>query len=208
MNNHNKVFFLPSSQHPSYSRRGWHLRWNIGYLRAQLLYRPIWRIKHTLGFGPKVIFGARVSFLSSVRVFGPGIVYLGDDVICDSKPDFYTHGNKAEIKVGSKSFINGTRFGCSQKISIGEECIIADARMMDTDFHSLSKNRLDPKSLVKTAPIEIGRNVWIAAGAAILKGVRVGDNSVVAFGSVVVSNVNKDKIAAGNPAKEIAEVPD
>lgn len=204
----NKVFFLPSPQHPSYRRRGWHIRWNIGFLRAQLLYRPWWFIKALMGLGPRIYWGRRISFLSPVRAKGPGEIHFGDDLIFDSRPDLYTHHSEAKIRIGSRSFINGTRMGCSEGISIGEGCILADTRMMDTDFHSLSRKRLDPQALVKTAPITIGSNVWISAGSAILKGVQIGKDSVIAFGSVVVQSVGEAKVAAGNPAKEIAEIPD
>jgi len=53
---------------------------------------------------------------------------------------------------------------------------------------------------LKTAPVKIADNVWIGMNAVILKGVIVGENSVVAAGSVVTKNVEPNTVVAGNPA--------
>jgi acetyltransferase-like isoleucine patch superfamily enzyme len=58
------------------------------------------------------------------------------------------------------------------------------------------------------APVVIGENVWIAAGAAVLRGVTIGDDSVVAFGSVVTRDVPAGTIVGGNPARELGPVPE
>jgi acetyltransferase-like isoleucine patch superfamily enzyme len=53
---------------------------------------------------------------------------------------------------------------------------------------------------LKTAPVKIADNVWIGMNALILKGVTVGENSVVAAGSVVTKSVPANTVVAGNPA--------
>lgn len=199
---------FPQPQHPSYSRPGRHLRWRIGYLRAQILYRPLWKLKAFCGLGPNVIWGERVSFLSPVNVVGRGHLYIGNDTLFDSSPDLYLHHTTAKLYIGDQSFINGTRFGCSLEIRIGKNCIVADARIMDTDFHSIQKNRMSSLALVQSGPVVVSNNVWIAAGSALLKGAFIGENSVIAFGSVVISPVPENKIFGGNPAKEIGNVPE
>jgi len=55
-------------------------------------------------------------------------------------------------------------------------------------------------------PIVIGRNVWIAAGATIIGGVTVGENSVVAAGSVVTRDVPPNSLVGGNPARVIRSI--
>ena len=53
----------------------------------------------------------------------------------------------------------------------------------------------------------IEKNVWIGMNSVILKGVTIGDNSIIGAGSVVVKDVPKNTIAAGNPAKVIKDLP-
>src|SRR6266550_1183512 len=86
--------------------------------------------------------------------------------------------------------------------------------IFDSDFHPLEpaqrlidaqalapyfKNR-PPRPKLKTAPVKIADNVWIGMNATILKGVTIGENSVVAAGSVVTKSVPPNIVVAGNPA--------
>ena len=92
--------------------------------------------------------------------------------------------------------------------------------MADSDFHPLApaqrlidahalapflKDR-PPRPKLKTAPVIIGNNVWIGMNATILKGVTIGDNSVVAAGSVVTKSVPANVVVAGNPAVVIKKL--
>jgi len=192
---------LPAPGHPSLAYPGLHLRWRLGWLRGWL-YRPLWRLR-----GHRVTLGKRFSLQGEIRFSGPGQVIIGDDVIVDAVVTPFTHSADAVIRIGSRTFVNGTRFGCALSIEIGEECILADARLMDTDFHAVSRDRNLPGARPAEAPVRVGRNVWISAGSAVLKGVEIGDDSVIAFGAVVVKSVASGKVAGGNPAKEIADVP-
>src|SRR5262249_49705780 len=128
-------------------------------------------------------------------------------VIVDAKTDIFTHSFEAVVTIGDRSFVNGTRFGCVREIRIGSGAILADARIMDTDFHSIQRDRRQKSAPIRVAPVEIGENVWIAAGAAVLRGVTIGDDSVVAFGAVVTKDVAPGTIVGGNPAREIGPVP-
>jgi acetyltransferase-like isoleucine patch superfamily enzyme len=57
-----------------------------------------------------------------------------------------------------------------------------------------------------TAPVKIGKGSWIAAGCMILPGVTIGENSVVAIGSVVIRDVQPYSVVMGNPAKFIKKL--
>ena len=59
---------------------------------------------------------------------------------------------------------------------------------------------------VKTAPIEIGDDVFIGARCIICKGVTIGDRTIIAAGSIVVNNIPADCIAGGNPCKIIRHI--
>lgn len=141
-----------------------------------------------------------------LEIRGPGRVVFGDNctVVGSVRAPVtpYTHASEAEIMVGDRVVLNGTRFGCVQRIEIGEGCLLADARIMDTDFHAVdpqSKHRWQTVGVSK--PVVLGPNVWVCAGAIVLKGVTIGANSVVAAGAVVSRDVPPDVVVAGNPAR-------
>ena len=72
--------------------------------------------------------------------------------------------------------------------------------IMDSDFH-----HIESENHVMTKPVTIRDNVWIGNGATILKGVTIGEGSVIAAKSVVTRDVPPHTIVAGNPAKVIKE---
>ncbi|MBC7690597.1 MAG: acyltransferase [Methylotenera sp.] len=196
---------LPFPEHPTFGEQGLHLRWRLGWIKGWLL-RPYWKLCAHFG-GTRLQIGKRFSLQGQLKLSGPGTVILGDDVIMDAVCTPFTHSRTAVIQIGSCCFVNGTRFGCSERIDIGDECILADARIMDTDFHAVHRNRNLPGMRPEVAPIRIGRNVWIAAGSAVLKGITIGSHSVIAFGSVVTRDVPEGRIYGGNPARDLGEVP-
>lgn len=55
-------------------------------------------------------------------------------------------------------------------------------------------------------PIHIGRNCWIGAGACILPGVTIGDNTVIGAGSVVTKDIPSGVVAMGNPCRVLREI--
>jgi acetyltransferase-like isoleucine patch superfamily enzyme len=63
-----------------------------------------------------------------------------------------------------------------------------------------------PRPCVNTAPIYIGRRAWIGLNAIILKGVRIGEGSVVSPGAVVINDVAPNTVVLGNPARAVVRV--
>jgi acetyltransferase-like isoleucine patch superfamily enzyme len=105
-----------------------------------------------------------------------------------------------EILIGDHSRINGAYLHAKKKITIGQNVLIASGvNILDSNGHELvSLNRTQGKD--KPEEILIGNNVWIGLNAIILKGTIIGDNSVVAAGSVVKGVFPQDSIIGGNPA--------
>jgi acetyltransferase-like isoleucine patch superfamily enzyme len=156
-----------------------------------------------------VSVGRRFAIEGRMTVRGPGEVVFGDDGLVASHATLHTHARDARIEIGDGAFVNGTRFGCERSIRIGTRCLLGDARISDTDHHPVSRRRTtaDPPPH-RVATIEIGDNVWVGGGAAILSGVTIGEHSVVGFGAVVTSDVPPGRIVAGNPARDVGAVPD
>lgn len=56
------------------------------------------------------------------------------------------------------------------------------------------------------APVRIGKNCWIGAGALIMPGVTIGDNTVIGAGSVVTKDIPSNVVAVGNPCRVMREI--
>ncbi|SFM10550.1 sugar O-acetyltransferase [Halanaerobium salsuginis] len=113
-------------------------------------------------------------------------------------PPFYTDFGK-NISVGKNVFFNtGCTFQDKGGIIIGDNTMLGQNVVLCTINHGLAP---DKRNVNYSAPINIGRNVWIAARVIILPGVTIGDNAVIAAGSVVTKDVPANKLVAGVPAE-------
>lgn len=114
--------------------------------------------------------------------------------------------------------LSGVRFN---KVKIGKNVVIMpgclmmsaggitieDEAMIAANVQLISNNHdLDNRSIITCRPIRICCRAWIGAGATILPGVTVGENSVVGAGSVVTHDVDPNTIVAGNPARLIRQL--
>ena len=123
-------------------------------------------------------------------------------------PFYYSHYNylearfkESKIFIGDNTAINNafsvvafSSVVIKNNVLIGVNCSI-----IDNDGHSLNPDNRNFESQSKAVVIE--NNVFIGDNVTILKGVTIGENSVIGFGSVVTKNIPSNVIAAGNPAK-------
>ena len=115
-------------------------------------------------------------------------------------PPFYTDCGK-NIHIGKHVFINmGCKFQDQGGIFIGDGSLIGHNVVLATLNHAKAPGE---RASMIPAPIRIGRNVWIGAGATILPGVTIGDGAIVAAGAVVARDVPENTIVGGVPAKII-----
>lgn len=113
-----------------------------------------------------------------------------------------THSPNACLEIGNECGFSGITIGCFKSIKIGNKVRCgANSIITDSDWHSDDYRVGPPK------PVVIHDNVWLGYGVTVLKGVEIGENSVVGAGSVVTSSIPADVIAAGNPCRVIKKFP-
>ncbi len=139
---------------------------------------------------------------------GHGRIIVGNHVRLAGKSSF-TFGNRwkmePELIIGDHTFIgHDCRFAVADSVLIGRFCLLAGGvTIADYDGHPVDpiRRRTEPASQEAIRPVVIGDDVWIGAGAVVLKGVTIGDRSIVAARAVVTRSVPADVVVAGNPAR-------
>jgi acetyltransferase-like isoleucine patch superfamily enzyme len=149
-----------------------------------------------------------------LRSKNPRAIVFGNHCSCYAGCSFSV-GPEGRCTVGDFTLLNGALVMVEERIEIGSYCLISwNVGIADSDFHPLepAQRLIDaqalapylkdrpPRPKLKTAPVIICDNVWIGMNATILKGVTIGENSVVAAGSVVTKSVPPNVVVAGNPA--------
>lgn len=128
-------------------------------------------------------------------------VALDDGVILLSSGE---RGRQPKIHIGARTYVNRyTMFDASDRIEVGNDCMIGPfCYITDHDHAAGAEGRRADQPLVSLS-VTIGPNVWIGAGAIILKGVQIGANAVIGAGAVVTRSVDESKVVAGIPARSI-----
>lgn len=147
-------------------------------------------------------------------IVGSGRIVLGGGVRLSGKPDV-AFGRPSpdlpELVIGDGTFVgHACAFSVGRSVRIGRHCLLASGvRVFDMDGHPIDADRRragEPTPPDAIAPVVIGDDVWIGTGAVILKGVTVGDRSIVAARAVVTRDVPADVIVAGNPARVVRQL--
>jgi acetyltransferase-like isoleucine patch superfamily enzyme len=107
------------------------------------------------------------------------------------------------VEVGDKTVLGQEcTISAYQRVRIGEQCVIADRAMfIDFDHGAAEVERPIRIQGIYKRDTVVGSNVWVGYGACVLRGVRVGDNSVIGTNAVVTKDVPANAVVGGVPAK-------
>jgi acetyltransferase-like isoleucine patch superfamily enzyme len=171
---------------------------------ARLLWRYLWRRALTTG-GRRwstngFLFlgrGLEIEIARKARVRFGRFVWIGDGskIRC----------HEGMVEIGEKTVIGQEcTISAYQRVRIGEQCVIADRAMfIDFDHGVVEVDRPIRVQGIYKRDVEVGSNVWIGYGACILRGVRVGDNSIIGTNAVVTKDVPANAVVVGIPARVI-----
>lgn len=190
----------------------------MSFLKLDIIKLALLRFKYVsirAGNGIKIL--GKMPF---VKMYDGSTLVIGNNVVLNSDLRNsntalttrckFVIGYTGKLEIGDNTMLNGVSITAYKNVAIGRNCQIASSSLItDTDFHPT-----DPKirllqvtgqkydlDFVNKENVIIGNNVWIGWGAIILKGTIIGDNSIVAAGSVVLGEFPSNVIIAGNPAK-------
>ena len=119
--------------------------------------------------------------------------------------------SNAKLTIGNNVGISQASIICHHSITIGDNVKIGGGvKSYDTNFHSLNPEVRRVKELdmqeKKCRPVVIEHDAFIGAGSIVLSGVTIGENSIVAAGSVVCKSIPANEIWGGNPARYIKKI--
>lgn len=157
------------------------------------------------------------NMIQPVLFVGPGEIVLGEGVQLGWRrsPLYYTgychlevSAPSSRIELGDRTEFNNNAFLKSEGagIRVGADGLFgANVEIFDSNFHDLDPARRHGGT-ARMAPVEIEENVFVGMSVKILKGVRIGADSVIGAGAVVTSSIPAGVIVGGNPARVIREL--
>jgi len=172
-------------------------------------FRRLWSCRNLRVLG-------NVRLKTPVLLIGEGVITLGEGVEFGYERDQYflsgyilidaRHNSHIEIGAGTIINNNSVLIAEGEGIEIGQRSLIGSSvEIYDSDFHDLDPERRSGPSLTKKVVIE--RNTFIGGRCVVLKGSRIGADSVIGHSSVVSGNIPPGVIAAGVPARVLRPVP-
>jgi acetyltransferase-like isoleucine patch superfamily enzyme len=152
-----------------------------------------WRTNGLVFFGR----GLELEIAAKGRVDFGRFVWIGDGtkIRC----------HEGRVEIGDKTVMGQEcTISAYQHVRIGQQCVIADRAMfIDFDHGVVEVERPIRQQGIYKRDVIVGSNVWIGYGACVLRGVSVGDNSIVGTNSVVTKDVPANAVVAGIPARII-----
>ncbi len=177
------------------------------YYQSYNLHYMYWK-------GAKIGKNLRMEGKTAISISPDGTLEIGDNFICRSGFQAHILGGEHSsiniysggVKIGDNSGMSATNINCVQQVQIGSHVLIgAGCLITDSNHHSIGwEDRcLRGDCNIKSAPIKIEDYVFIGAKSIILKGVTIGEKSIIQAGSVVVHDIPANCIAGGNPCEVI-----
>jgi len=144
---------------------------------------------------------------SKVWIYGNNNQLLIEEGAYIDAATLYIEGNNCIFSIGQKTYVGPSHLAVSEdgsQLYIGSDCMFSSNVQIRTgDSHSIldeNGNRINP-----AASVVISNHVWLGEGCKVLKGVTIGENSIVATGAIVTKSFPNNVLIGGTPAKVLKE---
>ncbi|ACT03127.1 sugar O-acetyltransferase [Paenibacillus sp. JDR-2] len=125
---------------------------------------------------------------------------------CYIEPPLHSNWGGKHVHFGKKVYANfNLTLVDDTHIYVGDYTMFGPNVTVATAGHPILPE-LREQAYQYNAPVSIGRNCWIGAGAILLPGVTIGDNTVIGAGSIVTKDIPSNVVAVGNPCKVLREI--
>ncbi len=184
-------------------------RQTLAFMRANRMFNPRYLRLLTRLAWLKLRYGGRLQ-TEGVCFICPGVkLEIGRSATLRiGRWAWIGHGSKirvheGEVSIGAKTVMGQEcTISAYQHVEIGRECIVADRVMLiDFDHGVVEVERPIRLQGIYKRDVRVGCNVWIGYGACLLRGVSVGDNSVIGTNAVVTHDVPENAVVGGVPAR-------
>jgi acetyltransferase-like isoleucine patch superfamily enzyme len=191
-----------------------HLGWLQKRAESKIKYKSIYNNTNII-LGKDVVF----TIESDVKL-NYGKIVIGDNTVISG--NLMTFGHGGNITIGKDSYIGAqTRIWSGVDIKIGDRVLVShNCNIFDGTTHPIDKEIRAkhekvvlssgfPNELYETIyelPVQIGNDVWIGCNCILLKGVTIGEGSIVSAGSIVTKDIPPNVMVGGNPAKILKQL--
>ncbi|GHU67760.1 hypothetical protein FACS189413_03140 [Bacteroidia bacterium] len=164
-------------------------------------------------------------FMSRFIIKGTNNTLIFDDNVKISNCTFVIQGNNCRVDFRGANYMKKSRFellssntklivmnntgfnrdriviaGINNEVRIGLDCFLGEnVEIWASDGHAIL-NKQTNQRINRNAPVLIGDRVWLGSRTAVMKGVKIGNDVVVATGSIVTKDINNNELVAGIPA--------
>lgn len=175
-----------------------------------------WQFDQAAQIGAKVRLGAAARLVNRNRA---DAARIGDECVIRGVLRLESQGL---LKIGDLVYVgDGCVVSAMERVEIGSGTLLAHGvQVFDNDTHPVDaeervadfRKKLGyvlPKPIsIRHAAVRIGRRCWLGMNSIVMKGVTIGDGTIVASGSIVVADLPPGVVAAGNPARPIKALSD